>query len=87
MATLSEEMVAARLQLDCSSAVASEITAKVVGASVNGTTDLMNTYGPFIVSQPKMGATPAGPGLCAAARCGGRWGKRTPRTEEGAGNQ
>ena len=48
MAAFSEETVAARLQLDCSSAEVSDITVKVVGPSVNGSTDLMDTYGSFV---------------------------------------
>ena len=48
MVSLSAEMVAARLQLDCSSAGASDIIVKVIGPSVNGLTDFMNTCGSFV---------------------------------------
>ena len=48
MAALTDVMVAARLQLGRSSAEVSDITVKVVGPSVNGSTDFMDTCGSFV---------------------------------------
>ena len=44
MATLSEEMVAARLQLDCSGAGASDVIVKVAEATVNGSKDYISDF-------------------------------------------
>ena len=47
MATLSEETVAARLQLDCSGAGASDVIVKVAEAIVNGSKDFIGDFVSF----------------------------------------